>query len=254
MCLQGPPESPWPGKPGGRFIAKSAGFAEGKARRATSRHGERAAIYCLLAMALYRKFILPHLINFVMGRKDLARCRSEIVSQAHGEILEIGIGSGLNLPFYSSRVTKVRGVDPSSELLQMASRRAGFLPVPLELLNASAEELPLGDQTVDSVVMTWSLCSIPDPNKALREMRRVLKPGGDLFFVEHGLSPEPQIKTWQERINPPWRALAGGCNLNREIDRLISSAGFRIRQLDKSYLPGPRVFSFTYRGRAQRVP
>jgi ubiquinone/menaquinone biosynthesis C-methylase UbiE len=143
-------------------------------------------------------------------------------------------------------------VDPSNELLQMARKRAVFTTIPVELLNGSAEELPLPDQAVDTIVMTWTLCSIPDPSRALAEMLRVLKPGGNLLLLEHGVAPDPNVRAWQNRINRPWRALAGGCNLNRKIDNLISAAGFRILRLDRSYLPGPKMFRFTYRGCAQR--
>jgi ubiquinone/menaquinone biosynthesis C-methylase UbiE len=204
-------------------------------------------------MGFYRKFVLPHLINLAMSNEDVARRRSEMIPLACGEILEIGIGSGLNLPFYSDRVIRICGVDPSSELLQMARKKTGSLTIPVQLLNGSAEQLPLENQVVDTIVMTWTLCSIPDPNKALAEMLRVLKPGGDLLFIEHGRAPETKVEAWQDRINRPWRALAGGCNLNRKIDGLISAAGFRILQLDTSYLPGPRMFSFTYRGCARRL-
>ena len=203
-------------------------------------------------MAFYRQFVLPRLINAAMSNKDSTRCRSEIVPQARGEVLEIGIGSGLNLPFYSSQVIRVRGVDPSKELLQMAQKRAASVRIPVELMNTPAEELPVENQAVDTVVMTWTLCSIHNPERALAEMLRVLKPGGHLVFVEHGLAPESKIRAWQNRINRPWRAFTGGCNLNREIDSLISAAGFDIVQMETSYLPGPRPFTFTYRGSARK--
>jgi ubiquinone/menaquinone biosynthesis C-methylase UbiE len=203
-------------------------------------------------VAFYRQFVLPRLINAAMSNKVSTRYRSEIVPQARGEILEVGIGSGLNLAFYSNQVTRVRGVDPSKELLEMAQKRAASARIPVELLNNSAEELPLENQVVDTVVMTWTLCSIPNPEIALAEMLRVLKPGGDLLFVEHGLASESKVRAWQNRINRPWRALSGGCNLNREIDCLISGAGFRIVQMGTSYLPGPRPFTFTYRGSARK--
>lgn len=203
-------------------------------------------------MNFYRHFVLPHLINSSMSNKDVARCRSQIVPEARGQVLEVGVGSGLNLSFYSTQVTRVCGVDPSTELLQMARKRADTVNVPVELLQASAEELPVENQEFDTIVMTWTLCSIPHASKAVAEMHRALKPGGNLLFVEHGLAPEPKVSLWQNRLNRPWRALAGGCNLNREIDRLISFGGFRILQLDTSYLPGPRAFTFTYRGCAQR--
>ena len=200
----------------------------------------------------YKRFIVPRLINWAMNTKDAAHCRAELVPQARGEVLELGVGSGLNLSFYSNAATRVRGVDPSEELLKMARARAAAVSVPVELLTGSAEDIPVESQTVDTIVMTWTLCSIPDPTSALAEMLRVLKPGGDLLFVEHGLAPDLRIRSWQSRINAPWRAFSGGCNLNREIDRLISSAGFRVIEMNKSYLPGPRPFTFTYRGRARR--
>lgn len=203
-------------------------------------------------MGLYKKFVLPRLIHWAMRNKESARCRSQIIPEARGRVLEIGIGSGLNLPFYSSQVVSVRGVDPSRELLRMARERAGSAAFPVELLNASAEELPLENASVDTIAMTWTLCSIPDAGKALSEMRRVLKPGGDLLFVEHGLAPEPEVRAWQKRIDRPWGAVAGGCHLDREVDRLIVSAGLTIRRLDTTYLPGPRMFTFTYQGCARK--
>jgi ubiquinone/menaquinone biosynthesis C-methylase UbiE len=203
-------------------------------------------------VGFYRQFVVPRLINFAMSNKDAARCRSEIVPQARGDVLEIGIGSGFNLPFYSNQVTRIRGVDPSTKLLQMAQKRANSAVIPVDLVNASAEKLPVENEGVDTVVMTWSLCSILNPEAALAEMLRVLKPGGDLLFVEHGRSPDAGIRVWQDRINRPWRAFAGGCNLNREVDRLISAAGFRILQLNRTYLPGPKPLTFTYSGSARK--
>jgi ubiquinone/menaquinone biosynthesis C-methylase UbiE len=192
------------------------------------------------------------LIDCVMRNKDAARCRSEIVPQARGEVLEVGIGSGFNLPFYSKQVIRIQGVDPSTKLLQMTRERAKSVSFPVDLLNASAEEIPVESQSVDTVVMTWSLCSIPNPEAALAEMLRVLKPGGDLLFIEHGRSSDSNIQMWQDRINRPWRAFAGGCNLNRKVDSLISSAGFRILQMKTSYLPGPKPLTFTYSGSARK--
>jgi ubiquinone/menaquinone biosynthesis C-methylase UbiE len=203
-------------------------------------------------VGFYRQFVVPRLIDFAMRNKDATRFRSRVVPQARGEVLEIGIGSGFNLPFYSDNVTRIRAVDPSRKLLQMAEKKARSLRIPVDLLNTSAEELPVENQAVDTVVMTWVLCSIPKPEAALSEMLRVLKPGGDLLFVEHGRSSETKVRAWQDRINRPWRAFTGGCNLNREVDRLISEAGFRILQMNTSYLPGPKPFTFTYCGSARK--
>ena len=203
-------------------------------------------------MGFYRKFVVPRLIRFAMSNKDAAWVRSQIIPAAHGRVLEVGIGPGFNLPFYSNQVEQVQGVDPSQELLRVAEKKAKLTPFPVELIPGSAEELPLQDETVDTVVITWSLCSIPDPGKALGEVWRVLKLGGDLIFAEHGLAPDPKVSAWQNRLNSAWRALAGGCNLNRPIGRLISSAGFKVAQLDTTYLPGPKMLTFTYKGSARK--
>ena len=179
-------------------------------------------------MGLYRRFVLPRLINLAMKDKAAEARRLELIPQAKGAVLEVGIGSGLNLPFYSSAVTHVHGIDPSPELLSMARGKIESLSYTVELVCQSAEQLPLDSGSMDTVVTTWTLCSIPDPGMALREMKRVLRPGGMLLFVEHGASPDPRVAAWQRRINPIWRRVAGGCNLNRKIDELIKSAGFNI--------------------------
>ena len=205
-------------------------------------------------MGFYAKHVLPHAIDFAMRDKETSRIRAEVIPRAHGMVLEVGIGSGLNLPFYSDRVTRVYGVDPSLELQKIARTRARAASVAVEFLAQSAEEsLPLDDQSIDTVVITWTLCSIPDVSKALLQIKRVLKPTGQLIFVEHGLAPEPSVQSWQNRINPIWKPIAGGCNLNRKIDDLITSAGFEMSELQTTYLPGPRPLTFTYRGIAQQA-
>jgi ubiquinone/menaquinone biosynthesis C-methylase UbiE len=166
-------------------------------------------------------------------------------------VLEVGIGSGLNLPLYGPSVRSVIGLDPSPELLRMARDRAAAAPVPVELLEGSAETVPLDDASIDTVVTTWTLCTIPDAPRALSELRRVLRPGGALLFVEHGRAPEPGVARWQDRLDPMWRRLAGGCHLNRKIDDLISGAGFQIDALTNARLPGPRTHTFLYEGRAR---
>jgi ubiquinone/menaquinone biosynthesis C-methylase UbiE len=202
-------------------------------------------------MSLYARYVVPRLVDFGMRHKSAAQIRSGLIPLAEGTILEVGIGSGLNLPFYSSRASSVCGVDPSLELLDMARKRAKATSMPVTFLAQSAEEtLPLEEQSVDTVVVTWSLCSIPDPLKALRQVRRVLRSTGQLLFVEHGLAPDARVRTWQNRINPLWRRIGGGCNLNRKIDDLIRSAGFEIRELEMKYLPGPKPLTYTYRGLA----
>jgi ubiquinone/menaquinone biosynthesis C-methylase UbiE len=187
-----------------------------------------------------------------MRRKDLTKYRRAAVVAARGRVLEIGVGSGLNFPMYGKQVEFVYGIDPSERLLAIARRRATASGVPVELLLGSATAIPLPDNSVDTVVMTWTLCSIPDPLAALREMRRVLKPNGNLCFVEHGLSPEPSVERWQHRITPAWRRMAGGCHLDRKMDDLIRLAGFNLTDLHVEYAPGPRAMSYMYQGCACR--
>ena len=203
-------------------------------------------------MNFYERWILPPLLDLVMRRQDLARYRRAAVAAARGRVLEIGVGSGLNFALYGKQVELVYGIDPSARLLAIARRRAAASGIPAELLQASATAIPLSDDAVDTVVMTWTLCSIPDPLAALREMRRVLKPDGNLFFVEHGLSPEPSVERWQHRITPAWRRMAGGCHLDRKMDDLIRQAGFDLTNLHEEYAPGPRAMSYMYQGCACR--
>jgi ubiquinone/menaquinone biosynthesis C-methylase UbiE len=202
-------------------------------------------------MGLYRTYVLPHLINFAMSSKDIAVRRAALIPKATGSVLEIGIGSGLNLPYYSSAVTHLRGVDSSGELLAMTRRKVERVSFPVELVHESAEHLSVDRGSIDTVVATWTLCSIPDPLGALREMKRVLKPEGRLLFVEHGLSSDPAVQAWQRRLEPAWKRVAGGCHLSRRIDELIRSAGLDLVQLETSYLPGPRPMTYTYEGAAR---
>jgi ubiquinone/menaquinone biosynthesis C-methylase UbiE len=202
-------------------------------------------------MGLYAKYVLPGLINLAMRNKDMTRLRSESVPQANGDVLEIGIGSGLNLQFYSSAVNQVYGVDPSVELQRMASKRAAGKPFEVTFLRQSAEDrVPLPDLSIDTIVMTWSLCSIPNPAAALQQMRRVLKLNGRLIFVEHGRSADAGVRVWQDRLTPVWKKIGGGCHLNRKIDDIIKAAGFQITQQKNFYLPGPRPMTYTYQGTA----
>ena len=204
-------------------------------------------------MSFYSRRVLPTLINFAMTREDATRLRAAHVPAARGVVLEVGIGSGLNLPFYTSDVTKLYGVDPSAELLAMAREKIAATPFPVELVHGSADRLSLADASVDTVVVTWSLCSIANAADALGEMRRVLKPGGTLIFVEHGLSPDAGVRKWQNRLTPFWRPVAGGCHLNRKMDDLVRGAGFTIAHLRMEYVPGPRAFTFMYQGRARKT-
>jgi ubiquinone/menaquinone biosynthesis C-methylase UbiE len=205
-------------------------------------------------MSFYARRLLPHIINLAMKNKDLTRLRGAWVPQARGEVLEVGIGSGLNLPFYSSEVGRVYGVEPSVALQEMARRRAAAGRTKVEFLSQSAEEvLPLADESVDTIVMTWTLCSIPDAQRALAQMKRVLKGDGRLLFIEHGRSPDAGVVAWQDRLTPVWKKIGGGCHLNRKVDELLATAGFVISELKTSYLPGPRPMTYTYQGSARRA-
>ncbi len=202
-------------------------------------------------MNVYEKYLLPRLIDLAMRSKADAAEREKLIPHAAGVVLEVGIGSGLNLPFYGPAVECLYGVDPSLELWKLARRRLARVSVPVEFLGASAEGIPIEDMTVDTVVMTWTLCSIPGAKRALQEMKRVLKPGGRLLFVEHGLAPDRAVAAWQDRLNPLWRKVAGGCNLNRRIEDLIVGAGFRLTEIHRGYGGGPKPMAYLYRGVAR---
>src|SRR5712692_8559777 len=186
-------------------------------------------------MGFYNRLILPRLIELAMRQKNLAPFRERAAGAASGRVLEIGIGAGLNLASYRSSVEGVYGVDPSTELLAMANGRAKTVPFPVLLFEASSENLPFDERSFDTIVMTFTLCSIPDAGAALREMRRVLKPEGKLLFAEHGRAPDPTIVRWQDRITPVWKRLGGGCHLNRKMDDLIQAERFRIDRLSVGY-------------------
>ncbi len=189
-----------------------------------------------------------------MRNKDAARLRSAWIPQARGEVLEVGVGSGLNLPFYSPEVKRVRGVDPSGELQRMARKRMPDGPIQVEFVSQSAEEpLPLPEESIDTVVVTWTLCSIPNVSRALKEMKRVLRMEGRLIFIEHGRAPDPGVVVWQDRLTPVWRRIGGGCHLNRKMDELLAAAGFQILEMRSGYLPGPRPMTYTYEGLARRA-
>ena len=200
-------------------------------------------------MGLYETLILPRLIELAMRNKRLAGYRQETIGAACGLVLEIGVGSGLNLPLYGPAVDRVCGIDPSTKLLRLAAARSADARVPVSLVQASAERLPFADGVFDTIVMTWTLCSIPNPSVALAEVRRALKPVGLLLFVEHGLASEPRIMRWQRRLTPYWKRIGGGCHLDRKMDDLIRAAGFRVEALETGYMQGPKPWTFMYRGR-----
>lgn len=206
-------------------------------------------------MGLYKKYILPRLINLAMRDESNANERANLVPRASGVVLEIGFGSGLNLPFYTAGITKLYALDPSKELLNLARERVKKVSFPIEFLAASAEKIPLRDDTVDTVVTTWTLCSIPRPEQALREAKRVLRAGGKFIFIEHGWSPEKNVARWQNRLNPIWKVIAGGCQLNRKIDDLLAQADFEIIELKKEYQKRrnhkPKILNYLYKGVAK---
>lgn len=192
---------------------------------------------------------MPRIIAAGMQNKAMDRHRPRIPPLARGRVLEVGIGSGLNLPYYGREVTRVFGLEPSAFLRQKAAEAARSTSFPVELLAAGAESIPLDTGSVDTVVSTWTLCSIPDLDAALAEIRRVLRPGGQLLFFEHGRAPDPAVSRWQDRLAPLFRGLAG-CNPNRQIDASIASAGFRLVDVECTYLDGPRFISWHFIGQA----
>jgi ubiquinone/menaquinone biosynthesis C-methylase UbiE len=199
-------------------------------------------------MSFYNGHILPHVINLAMRNRELRPYRERVLSQARGRVLEIGVGSGLNLPFYGSRVDEILGLDPAARLIAMAEYAASRSKIPVTLITGSAQAIPIDRCSIDTLVTTWTLCSIPDVGAALQEMRRVLKVGGQLLFVEHGLAPEESIRKWQNRLTPLWKRIGGGCHLNRPIRALIESAGFSILRLETGYVKGPSPMTFFYEG------
>ena len=200
-------------------------------------------------MGLYDRNVLPYLIDFACGMGAVMKARSQIVPLAQGRVLEVGIGSGLNLSFYDpQRVAVVVGVDPSADMQRLARERAARFQVPVEMIALELGQIQAEDASFDDIVCTFTLCTIPDALAALKEMRRVLKAGGRLLFCEHGLAPDLPVVRWQKRLTPLWKPLAGGCHLDRDIPALIEAGGFHIRQLETGYLKGPRPMTHVYRG------
>jgi ubiquinone/menaquinone biosynthesis C-methylase UbiE len=202
-------------------------------------------------MSLYSQHILPVLTDLAMRNKAASVERARWVPLAAGVVLEVGAGSGLNFALYGPHVLKLYALDPSAELRRMAGPRAQRAHASIEFLAAPAEAIPLPDASVDTVVSTWTLCTIADAERALHEMGRVLRGDGRLIFVEHGRSPDPRVAHWQDRLTPFWRRIAGGCHLNRPIDQLIEASGFEIPEIERGYIRGPRVGAYLYRGVAR---
>ncbi|WP_243371448.1 class I SAM-dependent methyltransferase [Microvirga solisilvae] len=204
-------------------------------------------------MGIYSRYIGPKFVSCLCGMDDITAERERVIPLARGVVLEIGMGPGLNLPFYNPLlVTKVIGVDPNDAFLHLGEERQRSSRVPVDIVRAPAEALPLEDGSIDTAVITYTLCSVDDPEQALKEIRRVLKPEGRVLFLEHGLSPEEDVARWQHRLNPIWRSLAVGCNLTRPVADLLTQAGFSIHDMEEYYLGGaPRVIGFHCRGIAQ---
>ena len=198
-------------------------------------------------MSLYQKYLLPKLLNWAMKAPALSKLRSELIPSAEGKVLEIGMGSGLNLPHYDG-ISGLIGLEPSEELQNLAQDMLIQTHFPSEMLTGSAEDIPLESNTFDTVVMTWTLCSVTDPVLALSEIKRVIKPGGKVIFAEHGKSPDQNIRKLQKTLNPLWSRIAGGCQLNREIVDLYESSGFKFKRLERGYLEGPKFATYNYRG------
>jgi ubiquinone/menaquinone biosynthesis C-methylase UbiE len=202
-------------------------------------------------MSFYSNCVVPHLVHLAMRNQRLLPYRERVISAAQGRVLEIGIGSGLNLPYYSTQVKELIGLEPAPRLLAMARDASSRVSLPVTFIEASAETIPLDDRTIDTVVTTWTLCTIPAAIQALGEMRRVLKPGGQLLFVEHGLAPDASVRRWQNWLTPAWKRIGGGCHLNRPIQSLIEQAGFSFMQLETGYMQGPKPMVFLYQGCAR---
>jgi len=202
-------------------------------------------------MGSYSDIILPRLCDLAMRNKQLVPYRECVIGAAEGRVLEIGIGSGMNLPFYRPPVREVLALEPAPRLMTMARTASRASSMPVTFLEASAEAIPLDKHSVDTIVTTWTLCSIPQAATALADMRRVMRPGGKLLFVEHGLAPDQGVRRWQDRLTPAWRCISGGCHLNRPIRSMIEAAGFRIDRIETGYMPGPKPMTFMYEGSAR---
>lgn len=199
-------------------------------------------------MGFYRERVLPRVTDVALSGEEFTRMRTRATIGLAGEVVEIGFGSGRNVPHYPETVTRVRAVDPATAGRALAAKRVAASPIPVEYIGLDGEELPIEDAGVDHVLTTWTLCTIPNVDRALREIRRVLRPGGQLHFVEHGLATDHNVARWQNRLTPIQKRVFGGCHLNRQIDSLITTAGLTITDLDNHYASGPKAFGYMYEG------
>jgi ubiquinone/menaquinone biosynthesis C-methylase UbiE len=199
-------------------------------------------------MGFYEEQVLPRLVDVALSAKQFRELRARVAAKLEGEVLEVGFGSGRNVPHYPEAVKRVRAVDPAVVGRKLASRRVAASPVAVEYIGLDGQDLPLDDNSVDHALTTWTLCTIPDVPRALAEIRRVLRPGGGLHFLEHGRSTDPKVARWQDRLTPLQRRIAGGCHLNRPIERLVAESGLRVTGIDKFYLKGPKTVGCMYEG------
>jgi ubiquinone/menaquinone biosynthesis C-methylase UbiE len=199
-------------------------------------------------MGWYTDRVLPRLVDLSMRRADLAEIRARVAAGFSGELLEVGFGSGINVPFYPAGISRALAVEPAAAARRLAAKRLAASPVPVEFVALDGQDLPLPDSSVDNALTTWTLCTIPDADRALAEIRRVLRPGGALHFAEHGRSPDARVARWQDRLTPLQRRVTGGCHLNRPIADLVTGAGLELASLENYYMGGPKAFGYIYEG------
>jgi ubiquinone/menaquinone biosynthesis C-methylase UbiE len=206
-------------------------------------------------MGLYDRYVLPRLLNAAMSAKPIRYQRKKVVPRAQGRVLEVGFGAGHNLPFYdATKVTHLWALEPSAQMRERAAERVAASPLQIEFIDLPGEEIPLDAEAADTILITYTLCTIPDVMKALGEMRRVLKPSGKMIFCEHGEAPDESVRRWQRRLTPAWKAIGGGCHVGRQIPKLIADSGFKVEDMQTMYLPGtPRFAGFNYWGQAAKA-
>ncbi len=204
-------------------------------------------------MGIYQDQILPRVTDWVMSRREYVAIRGRVSAGLHGEVVEVGFGSGLNVPHYPATVTRVQAVDPATAGRKLAAGRVAASPVPVEYIGLDGQALPVESASVDCVLTTWTLCTISDVEQALSEVHRVLRPGGSFHFVEHGRSPDLRVARWQDRMTPLQRRLAGGCHLNRPIGQLVADSGLQLTQMDNYYAKGPKSHGYIFEGKATKA-